>query len=312
MAFEDIAGQDPVVKRLRVATEKDHLPSGLIFYGIDGVGKKKTAYELARSLNCLGADPSCSCDSCVKIAHESHPDVLFIEPDGQYIKVDQVEPLIEHAMLRPFEGKKRIYIIDRAECIREETASRFLKTLEEPPLFAHFILLTAGLPSVLPTIRSRCGLFHFSELTPLMVEKLLVDRFDFGSDEARRRAALSGGSLGRSLSLEEQDFAYYAETSAWLDRSLLMGEMTPGELVAMILKEGTKTKIDLPDLQSRIDLMMEMVHDGMMGTRKLPGHFSGITSGTMVFSGPTIPSGPNRPYYPASGTEYAKLPAPTA
>jgi len=275
MAFENIVGQEAVVARLRMAIGRDRLPSGMIFHGLDGVGKRTTALELARSLNCDGDDPQMACPACVRIERGSHPDVQFLAPEGQFIKVDQIEPLVARALFRPFEGRKRIYIVDRAECIREETASRLLKTLEEPPLFTHFVLLTASLPSVLPTIRSRCGLYYFAELASEAIEHILVDRLGHPPAEARRRAERCGGSIGRALALDELDFSRYDETAAWLDQALLHSDATPAELVSQLLKVGAKGKVDVDDILDRIDIMTEILHGGMVGRRRLPTGLSG-------------------------------------
>lgn len=282
MVFEEIVGQDRVVRLLRRAIAAQHLPSGLIFYGIDGVGKRKTAYELARALNCPTGEPQCGCVSCVKIAHESHPDVELIQPDGQFIKMEQVEPLVAGAMLRPFEGSRRVYIFDRAECIREQTASRLLKTLEEPPLFTHFILLTTALPAVLPTIRSRCGLFYFSELTREQVERALMDRFEMAEEEARGRAALCRGSLGRALSLDERDFSLHHDMVGWLESALALGDLAPGELISMIITEGSKTKVDTTDLAGRLEILMDVVREVIVGERQLRG-LDGFDSAYKLF-----------------------------
>lgn len=271
MAFEDIAGQDRVVARLRAAILSDRLTSGLIFYGIDGVGKRKAAYELARTLNCRTGEPACECESCIKIAHDSHPDLQYLRPDGQFIKMEQISPLVDGAALRPFEGQKRIYIFDEAECIREGTASRLLKTLEEPPLYTHFILLTATLPAVLPTIRSRCGLFYFNEVPEATIAKLLEERFDVAPEDARRRASLSRGSIGRALTLDEQDYSLQDEMAAWLERALTKRDTAPGELTAAILKAGEKTKFDLADLGRRLEILMDLTRDAFTGRRRIAG-----------------------------------------
>lgn len=274
MAFEDIAGQDRVVARLRQAISVDRLTSGLIFYGSEGVGKRRTAFELARALNCLTGRRSCGCESCLKIARDSHPDLLYIEPDGQVITVEQVEPLIARAMLRPYEGRKRIYIFDRADRIVEKTASRLLKTLEEPPLYTHFILLTSNLPAVLPTIRSRCGLFHFRDLSAVEVERILLEEFQMSKEEAARRAGLSRGSLGRAMALDERDFSLQDEVMRWLAGALANGDRAPGELIASLVKrieEGGRSKIDIPDLIRKIEVLMDLVRDVMVGARRFRG-----------------------------------------
>ncbi|MEW6364272.1 MAG: DNA polymerase III subunit [Acidobacteriota bacterium] len=271
MAFENIVGQGRVVDRLRTAIATDRLPSGMIFYGEDGVGKRTTALELARTLNCrTGANP-CECESCVKVLRDSHPDVRFIQPDGQFIKVDQIEPLVAQSMLRPYEGDKRVYILDQAESIRDQTASRLLKTLEEPPLFTHFVLLTTNLPDVLPTIRSRCGLFYFRPLPAPEIVRALSEVFGLTPEDAERRGTIGQGSIGRALAMETAEMDRQQDLVAWLESALADGLRTPGELVSMLVKRESKTKIDIPDLRLKIERLTDIVRDAMVAKRPVRG-----------------------------------------
>src|SRR5262249_59177701 len=138
--------------------------------GPDGVGKRRTAVALAQLLNCaaprpsdgIGLDACGSCPSCMRISRGVHSDVLVIVPgDTGAIKVDQVRDAIERAGYRPFEGRRRVVIIDEADRILVEAQNALLKTLEEPPSASMFVLVTSRPDLLLPTVPSRCPKLRF-------------------------------------------------------------------------------------------------------------------------------------------------------
>jgi len=145
------------------------LPPSLIFAG---AGTRDVAIAVAQALNCLepiatpqspaNSSPStvdgCGrCVACRRIARGVHPDVLVIEPgDSGAIKIDQIREAIDRAGYRPFEGKRRVVIVDPADALAPAAQNALLKTLEEPPAASVFILLTATPDVLLATVRSRC------------------------------------------------------------------------------------------------------------------------------------------------------------
>jgi DNA polymerase-3 subunit delta' len=145
------------------------LPPSLIFAGPSGIGKRETAIALAQELNCPATgDPAAaacgSCAVCTRIARGVHPDVLIVEPgDSGSIKIEQVRDLIERAAYRPFEGKRRVVIIDEADTLMAAAQNALLKTLEEPPSSSMFVLVTSRPDALLGTLRSRCIQLRFSE-----------------------------------------------------------------------------------------------------------------------------------------------------
>jgi DNA polymerase-3 subunit delta' len=206
MAFAHILGQDNAIAVLQHALRADRVPHAYIFAGYDGVGKKLTALTLAKAINCLhAADDSCDqCLSCQKIEAGNHPDVRIIEPDGQFIKIDQIRQVQKDATYKPFEGRRKVYIIDQAEALRPEAANALLKTLEEPSEDCLLILVTANVYALLPTVISRCQFVRFVALGVETLTQFLVQTRHYAPEQARLLASLAEGCPGRALAMDAE------------------------------------------------------------------------------------------------------------
>jgi DNA polymerase III subunit delta' len=161
-------------------------------------------------VNCLNpaAEDACGeCGSCRRIARGVHADVLVIQPgDTGSIKIEQIREAVERAAYRPFEGRRRVVIIDDAEQIMETGQDALLKTLEEPPNATTFVLVTSVPETLLPTIRSRCQRLRFGRLSPADVAGVLMRAHDFGEAAAYAAAASADGSVGRALEVAGGEF----------------------------------------------------------------------------------------------------------
>jgi DNA polymerase III subunit delta' len=208
--FRDIAGHTHLVGLLAAAARRGSLPPSLIFAGPDGVGKRLAAIALAQILNCqspLENDACGTCASCTRIARGVHADVLIVEPgDTGAIKLDQVREAIDRTGYRPFEGRTRVIIIDRADAMLIEAQNALLKTLEEPPSTSRFVLVTSRPDVLLPTVRSRCQRLRFGRLSVQEVAAVLTTKHDYTSANAHAAAAASDGSIGVALAGESDDF----------------------------------------------------------------------------------------------------------
>jgi DNA polymerase-3 subunit delta' len=205
MSFRDVVGHRRLVDLLSRAVARDTLPPSLVLAGPDGVGKRRVALAVAQALNCLaprtGKDfDSCgTCPACTRIARGVHPDVLIVEPgDSGSIKVDQVRDVIDRAMYRPFDGKRRVVIIDDADALVPSAQNALLKTLEEPTPSSVFMLVTSRPDLLLPTVLSRCPRLRFRALDDAEVVGVLKT---MGKNEAEARAAAvsADGSISRAL-----------------------------------------------------------------------------------------------------------------
>lgn len=208
MSFERIIGQDIAVKALRNIIRHGQARGAYLFTGPDGVGKRTAAIEFAKALNCEQGDgDACdACASCKKIDSMNHPDVFVARPEGASfsIKIGTIREIIYQASLKPYEGKKRIFIINDAEAMTEEAQNAFLKLLEEPPLNHIFILTGSNMAGFLPTVLSRCKALKFYSLSRGMIRDFLKAR-EAGEEEAILFSHMAMGSLGRALDFKEKN-----------------------------------------------------------------------------------------------------------
>ena len=213
MPFRDVIGHRAVVGLLARSIGRDSLPPSLIFAGPAGVGKRLTAMAAAQALNCLtpaesddGLRDACGeCTACTRIARGVHPDVLIVGPgDSGAIKIDQVREIVDRAAYRPFEGKRRVVIVDEADAMVVAAQNALLKTLEEPPPSSVFMLVTARPDMLLATVRSRCPRLRFRPLSPGQVVQALMAR-GYKEVDARAVAATAEGSVGQALAASAGD-----------------------------------------------------------------------------------------------------------
>lgn len=152
---------DDVLHRVARARRKERFPHALLFAGPAGMGRELAAVETAVMLACADTDGPWSEGSCADRARAGHhPDVMAVLPQGaaNKIKIAQIREVVDSAPSRPYEGRRRVWIVDGVEAggLGPAAANAFLKVLEEPPDHVHFLLLAANPTAVLPTIRSRC------------------------------------------------------------------------------------------------------------------------------------------------------------
>jgi DNA polymerase-3 subunit delta' len=209
MPFRDITGHRHLLDLIARAASRGTLPPSVIFAGPQGIGKRRAAIALAQLMNCLtvregvdsaAADACGTCASCKRIARGVHADVLVIEPgETGAIKIDQVREAIERAAYRPFEGRRRVVIIDDADMMNADAQNAVLKTLEEPPAASTFVLVTSRPDVLLPTVRSRCQRLRFGRLSPADVAAVLMRDHKHSQADASAAASLSDGSIGLAL-----------------------------------------------------------------------------------------------------------------
>ncbi|MFI5177996.1 MAG: DNA polymerase III subunit delta' [Vicinamibacterales bacterium] len=204
MPLAAVVGHRPIIELLRQAVRRGRVPQALLLAGPEGVGKRTVALALAQAVNCPNAtdgDACGTCATCQRIARGQHSDVRFIDQgDEASIKIRTLrERVLDVLGYRPFEAKRRVYIIDPADAMTVEAQDALLKTLEEPPSAALLMLITAYPDTLRLTIQSRCRRLRFGPLAEADVATVLVDRCGVERALARTLAAASGGSVAQAL-----------------------------------------------------------------------------------------------------------------
>jgi DNA polymerase III subunit delta' len=203
MGFGDLAIAEPVRQALMRAVREQRVPPAYLFVGPTGVGKRTTAFVLAKALNCSAqnGDACDQCAHCLRIDRHLHPDIHLVAPQGQVIKIDQIRQLREVLTLQAYEGRAKVAILDDAGKLTVEAANALLKILEEPPARTLFVLVCQHLGSLPATVISRAQVLRFSVLARDRVVALLRHR-GCGPGEAERTACLSGDRPGAALALD--------------------------------------------------------------------------------------------------------------
>src|SRR6476646_8283615 len=162
--FEEVVGQEAVVRTLSNAIESGKIRQAYLFAGPRGTGKTSLARILAKSVNCkLGptTHPDNSCHACVAISNGTSLDVIEMDAASQR-GIDDIREIRERVVLQPVEGRSKVYILDEAHQLTDAAWNALLKLIEEPPPHLLFVFCTTELQKVIPTVRSRCQTFSFA------------------------------------------------------------------------------------------------------------------------------------------------------
>ncbi|MCX7697430.1 MAG: DNA polymerase III subunit gamma/tau [Bacteroidales bacterium] len=210
--FKDVVGQDVIVQTLKNAILQNKVAQSFLFTGPRGVGKTTCARILAKTINCENITPegeACNqCKSCLSFNQNISFNIYELDAASNN-SVEDIRQLIEQVRIPPQEGKYKIYIIDEVHMLSTHAFNAFLKTLEEPPSYAKFILATTERHKILPTILSRCQVYHFKRISiPDMVRYLAYvaqqENIDAEEDALRLIASKSDGAMRDALSLFDQ------------------------------------------------------------------------------------------------------------
>jgi DNA polymerase III subunit gamma/tau len=209
--FDQVVGQEHVVRTLRNAVELDRVAHAYLFAGPRGTGKTSMAKILAKALNCVNgptATPCKACESCRSIHDATSVDVIELDA-ASHRGIDDIREIRDRVALRPVHGRKKVYIVDEAHMLTKEASNAVLKTLEEPPDHVVFVLCTTEMGAMLPTIRSRCQRFAFfrpglPEISTLLHRIAAAESIEIDAAAVSLVARAASGSFRDAVSALDQ------------------------------------------------------------------------------------------------------------
>jgi DNA polymerase-3 subunit gamma/tau len=219
--FKDVVGQDHVVKALEGAIDEGHVGHAYLFYGSRGTGKTSIARIFARA---IGA---------------SYTDIHEIDA-ATYTSVDNIRQLREEINNLPFAGEKTVYIVDEVHMLSKAAFNAFLKTLEEPPAHAVFILATTDLEKVPDTVQSRCQVFTFKKPTTKVLSEMVAkvakaEGFGLEKASAELVALLASGSFRDALSVLQKILASSTDKKVSVEEVETITGAPKGQLIADVI-----------------------------------------------------------------------------
>jgi DNA polymerase III subunit gamma/tau len=296
--FEDVVGQDHVVRALGNALQTGRIHHAYLFTGTRGVGKTTLARILAKALNCRGEDgqggitanPCGVCEACRDIDAGRFVDLLEVDA-ATNTKVDEMRELLETAQYMPVSGRYKVYIIDEVHMLSRSAFNAMLKTLEEPPGHVQFILATTD-PQKLPvTVLSRCIQFNLKQLPPAMIAGHLTRVLEAegvpGEPAALHMLGQAAqGSVRDSLSLLDQAIAYGAGQVTAPGVSGMLGALDDSALVRIL---EALARRDAKALLAEVDAMAARSYSFETALRELAALFQRMAVALQADNGTDLP-----------------------
>jgi len=239
--FSDLVGQEPVIRTLKNALSSGKLAHAYLFTGPRGTGKTSTARLLAKTINCanpVNGEPCNKCQQCLEITAGNSFNVIEIDAASNR-GIDSIRDLREKVMMPPSTGKYKVYVMDEAHMLTTEAFNALLKTLEEPPPYAVFVLATTDVHKMLPTVLSRCQRFDFKRITTRQIVEHLeyVARQEHVAVErpaAELIARAAAGGMRDALSLLDQAIAYAGDDISLAQIQAMLGVADPRAVQKLI------------------------------------------------------------------------------
>ena len=247
--FRDMIGHEQTIEHLQNAIQSNKVSHAYLFQGEPGSGKGMMADAFAMTLQCSenGTDACGHCHSCRQAVGRNHPDIIYVthEKPGS-IGVDDIrDQLVGDVMIKPYNGKYKIYIVEEAEKMTPQAQNALLKTLEEPPAYAVILLLTTNASVLLDTIRSRCVLLNLKPVPDEKVRRYLMEHLEIPDYQAEICVAFAQGSIGKAVTLASSENFNAIKASAMH----LMSTVKEKDINDVIntVKEVQQYKVDIRD-----------------------------------------------------------------
>ncbi|HDO9226556.1 TPA: DNA polymerase III subunit gamma/tau [Clostridioides difficile] len=253
--FEDVIGQDHIIKTLKNQIYSDNIGHAYLFCGTRGTGKTSTAKIFSRAVNCLNKineEPCNECEICESVLKDNTMDVVEIDAASNN-SVDDIRELRESVKYSPANAKYKVYIIDEVHMLSQGAFNALLKTLEEPPSYVIFILATTEPHKIPATILSRCQRYDFKRVTvkdmTLRMKKICEDEgIDIDDKALNLIARNSQGALRDALSILDQCMSFGESKIDYKDVVELMGSVNIEQLFELsqcIVEQDTKKSLEI-------------------------------------------------------------------
>lgn len=247
--FDSIIGQEHIKEHFKKAIENNQIAHAYILSGERSSGKEFVAKIFAQAVQCEGngIEPCNTCRSCLQAMSNNHPDIKKVSHEKpNTISVEDIRSqVVGDVLIKPYYGPWKIYIINEAEKMNAAAQNALLKTLEEPPAYAIFLLLTINEESLLSTIRSRCVTLNLRPVENRLMRKYLIDEIKVPDYQADICMAFARGNVGRAKNLAmSEDFDNIKDDAVRVLK--YVKEMTTAELVEAV-KNIMAYKVEIQD-----------------------------------------------------------------
>lgn len=262
-SFKDVVGHKDILKYISSAVENNRVSHAYILNGERGSGKKMLANLFAMTLLCETGDnePCGKCHSCKQAESGNHPDIIRVTHEKpNSISVDDIRTQVNNTVdIKPYQGPYKVYIIPQADMMTPQAQNTILKTIEEPPSYAVFLLLTENAETLLPTINSRCVMLKLRNIKDTLIKKYLMENLEIPDYKADMCTAFAQGNMGRAIMLANSDhFNEIREEAVQLLKHI--NEMELNEIVAAV-KNISVYKLEITDY---LDIIMIWYRDVLL------------------------------------------------
>ena len=262
-SFKDVVGHKDILKYISSAVENNRVSHAYILNGERGSGKKMLANLFAMTLLCETGDnePCGKCHSCKQAESGNHPDIIRVTHEKpNSISVDDIRTQVNNTVdIKPYQGPYKVYIIPQADMMTPQAQNAILKTIEEPPSYAVFLLLTENAETLLPTINSRCVMLKLRNIKDTLIKKYLIENLEIPDYKADMCTAFAQGNMGRAIMLANSDhFNEIREEAVQLLKHI--SEMELNEIVAAV-KNISVYKLEITDY---LDIIMIWYRDVLL------------------------------------------------
>lgn len=252
--------QPIVMKQLQTIYEKNRMAHAYIFDGEKGTGKRDVMTFFVKLLLCEHPTDNVPCETCrhcIRVDSGNHPNIKQVEPEGQFIKIDQIRDLIAEMMMTGVESGRKIYVLHHADKLNTASANMLLKFLEEPDGEVTAILLTEQIQSILPTIRSRCQHIKFSKVPRQILMERLMEQGVTHSMASTVSMVTNEFETALTLTKEEQ-FAHARKTVLKLVEIV---KSNVHEALLLVHEEWLPTFKEKAEIEQALDLLLFAYRD---------------------------------------------------